>query len=257
MIDQHVLFLLLVGVAIGLASGYVGSFMVIKRMALVGDALTHVALPGMALALLYHVSPMIGAFIALIIAVVCIWYLEKSSEIYPEALVGIFFTASLALGILITPELELIEALFGNVERLNGTEGLLVIFFSILIIVTMHRLSKKLVLSVVSDELATSTGISTTTLNLIYLFLVGSVVALGVVFIGSLLTGALVIVPAVSAKNVSTSLKQYYILSMLFGAVASVTGLGLAYLYHVPSGPAVVLSSTVIFIITYIMRNKS
>src|SRR3972149_4318490 len=125
--EINLLILLATGVLVGASSGYIGSFMVLKRMSLVGDALSHVALPGMAIALLYGFSPIYGALIALSLAVVGIWYLGQHSEVYPEALVGVFFTASLAIGILITPEPELLEALFGNIESIKFIEGLIIV----------------------------------------------------------------------------------------------------------------------------------
>jgi len=120
MMENNLLFIALVGGFVAAASAYLGSIMILKRMALVGDALTHVALPGMAIAISLSINPTVGAFIALTLAVLGIWYLEKSSDTYPEALVGVFFTASLALGVLLTDEVELLEALFGNIENSNS-----------------------------------------------------------------------------------------------------------------------------------------
>jgi len=111
--------ILLVGALIGATSGYLGSFMVLKRMSLVGDALSHVALPGIAIAITLGINPLLGALVALVIATFGIWYLGEHSEVYPEALVGVFFTASLSLGLLLTPEPELLEALFRQ-NRDNG-----------------------------------------------------------------------------------------------------------------------------------------
>ena len=146
---------------------------------------------------------MLGALIALTLAVIGIWYLGEKSEIYPEALVGVFFTASLAIGILVTPEPELLEALFGNLESIGTMDGLITIAGAIVIFWATRLISKKLLLGVISEDLATSTGVNMPQVNLIYLLLVGLAVALGVKFVGTLLMGALVIVPAVSAKNLT------------------------------------------------------
>src|SRR6185369_772849 len=106
--NTNLLLLLIVGGLVGAVSGYLGSFMVIRRMSLVGDALSHVALPGIAIAITLGINPMFGALMALILAIIGIWYLGEHSEIYPEALVGVFFTASLSIGLLLTPEPELL-----------------------------------------------------------------------------------------------------------------------------------------------------
>lgn len=253
----NIIFLLLIGSAVGAAAGYLGSFMVLKRMSLVGDALSHVALPGMAIAIALHYSPMIGAFIALTIAVVGIWFLSEKSEIYPEAMVGIFFTSALAIGILITPEPDLLEALFGNIENINLIEGILAIILSIIILLLTKLLSKKLVLGIISEDLAKSTGIAISKVNLIYMLLVGTVVALGVKFVGTLLTGALVIIPAASAKNISHGISQYYIFSILFGVLSSVIGILMTNLFNFQSGASVVLTGIGIFSITYLIKKTA
>lgn len=248
------LFLLAVSALVGATAAYIGSFMVLKRMALVGDALSHVALPGLAIALTLHFAPMLGAFIALTIAVLGVWFFEETSEIYSEALVGIFFTFSLALGVLITPEPELLEALFGDISKISFNEGLLIILFSILIIIVTKLISQRLTLGIVSDELEKTVRVSSKQINLIYLFLVGAIVALGVKFIGTLLMGALVIIPASSAKNISKSMQSFYLLSMLFGAVSALLGVLIANYYRIPSGPIVVMVNVFIFLLTYLIK---
>jgi len=252
--NTNLLFLILIGSIVGAASGYLGSFMVIKRMSLVGDALSHVALPGIAIALSFGINPMLGAFVTLMFAVLGIWYLEKKSEIYPEALVGIFFTASLSIGILITPEPELLEALFGSIESITVLDGIVIALASALIFFLTNLIAKRLLLGVVSEDLAASGGVNVSKVNLVYLFLVGLVVALGVKFLGTLLTGALVIVPAVTAKNIARGIKSFQIYSIVFGILSTVIGVSLSSVVNIPSGPAVVLVSIFFFIMSYFAK---
>jgi ABC-type Mn2+/Zn2+ transport system permease subunit len=252
--DITLILLLVTGGFIGAASGYIGSFMVLKRMSLVGDALSHVALPGMAIALAFHFSPILGAMIALTIAVVGVWYFEQTSNIYPEALVGLFFTGSLALGILITPEPELLEALFGNIENITLFEAFCVICISCALLLVTKKIAKKIVLEIISKDLMQSIGISSKKIRFIYLLLVGCIVAIGVKFIGSLLMGALVIIPAVSAKNISSGMNQYFTLSILLGICSTVIGALLAHFLLLPTGPIVVLVSIFLFVLSYISK---
>lgn len=253
----NILLLVIIACLVGAASGYLGSFMVLKRMSLVGDALSHVALPGIAIALMVGINPILGAFIALTVAVLGIWYLAERSEVYPEALVGIFFTASLAIGILITPEPELLEALFGSIDKVTPIDGLVISAGSILIFLIAKAISKKLLLGVVSDDLAKTSGANMAKINLIYLLLVGLVVALGVKFLGTLLTGALVIIPAAAAKNISRSISSYFGNSILFGVLSAAGGIIIAKLSNYQTGPVVVLLSILIFAATYTLRAKS
>lgn len=246
--------LLLVGIFVGAAAGYLGSFMVLKRMSLVGDALSHVALPGLAIAIALQVNPFIGAFVALTIAVIGIWYFQQHTTVYPEALVGVFFTASLAIGILITPEPELLEALFGDITKISLFESLLAVIFSSVLISATYLISRSLLLGIISEDLATSVKVRVRLINLFYLLLVGSVVALGVKFVGTLLTGALVIIPAASAKNISRGLNSYYLISLFFGVISAVVGVLLSSYFHTAPGPLVVLSSITLFLLSYFYR---
>lgn len=254
--NTNLLILLITGALVGAVSGYLGSFMVLKRMSLVGDALSHVALPGMAIALILNLNPMLGAFVALTLAVVGVWYLSEKSEIYPEALVGVFFTASLAIGILITPQPELLEVLFGNFEKINIFDGAIIAASSILIFMAISSISKKLLLGIVSEDLAKAEGIKMKSINLIYLLLVGLVVALGVKFVGTLLMGALVVVPAVAAKNLAKSIKNYQLYGSLLGVVSVVFGLLISRYFHFSSGPIIILVSIFIFLLSYIFKMK-
>ncbi len=251
------LFLLLTGAAVGAAAGYLGSFMILKRMSLVGDALSHVALPGMAIAIMWHTSPIIGALAALTLAVIGIWHLQNHSSVYPDALVGIFFTASLSIGILITPQPDLLEALFGDLATISVPESLLAVFFSLVLIAVTYIISRRLLLTTISEDLATTSGIPVSKINLIYYLLVGAVVALGVKFVGTLLTGALVIIPAAAAKNLSRSLTAYSLLSIFFGLASAVIGVLIARSTGVAPGPIVVLTSVTFFLVTLVLKSLS
>ncbi len=236
-----IIYLLLIGGLVGAASGYLGSFMVLKRMSLVGDALSHVALPGIAIALTFGINPMLGAIFALFLAIIAVWFLSERSEVYPEALFGIFFTASLALGILLTPEPEIFEALFGNIDKITFIDGLIIVAGAATIFVITKLISKKLMLGIVSEDLAKAQKVNISQTNLIYLLLVGLVVALGVKFLGTLLTGALVIIPAVTAKNIAGSIRSYHLLSIAIGLLSTVFGIIIAKSFNLPTGPIVVL----------------
>lgn len=252
--NTNLLLLIILGGFIGAASGYLGSFMVLKRMSLVGDALSHVALPGIAIALTFGFNPMLGAILALLIAIIGVWYLGENSEIYPEAIIGIFFTTSLAIGVLLTPEPEIFEALFGNIDKVVGIDVVAILLGSLIIFVVTKMISKKLMLGVISEDLAKSQKINISKINLVYLLLVGLIVALGVKFLGTLLTGALVIIPAVTAKNMSKNMSSYHCLSIIFGIISASVGIVMAKIFNLSTGPIVVLVSIFFFILSNFFR---
>src|SRR5580698_6996542 len=108
-----------IALMVRMASGSVGPFILLRRMALVGDALSHVALPGIALALIYRLDPFYGVIVFLIGTAFLVFWLEGRSRVPPDAIVGLLFTASLAIGILIIPNSDVIESLFGAFPTLS------------------------------------------------------------------------------------------------------------------------------------------
>lgn len=252
----NIIFLTIVGAFVAAASAYIGSVMVLKRMSLVGDALSHVALPGIAIALTLNISPLLGALTALTVAVLGIWYLEKNSNNYPEALVGIFFTASLAIGILITDELDLLEALFGDIQKIGFIEGIVTIIISIIVCAVTYRIINNLIIGVISPELSKTQKINIDLINLIYLLIVGVIVSLGIKFVGTLLTGALVIIPAVAAKNISRGLRSYLLTSTVIGVTSSMIGIPLALVFNLPVGPIVVITCITVFVFSYAFKKE-
>ena len=223
-------------------------------MSLVGDVISHVALPGIAVALIFEVNPFFGAFAALFLAVIGIWLLERRTEIPSETLVGIFFALSLALGILITPEPELLEALFGDITKIGVSDAIITAVLTMIIFFTMFRIYRGLTLSVVSKELAQSTGINVSKTSFLFLLMVATVVALGLKVTGVFLMGALVIVPAAAAKNVSVGLTSFTRLAALFGGISALGGILFAGYFNLHPGPIVVLTSGVIFLLTLLFK---
>lgn len=245
---------LIVGVLIGLGAGYLGSFMIIKRMSLVGDVISHVALPGIAIALIFNVNPFFGAFTALFLAIVGIWFLERRTELPSETLVGIFFALSLALGILITPEPELLEALFGDITKIGLTDALITVVATILIFFTMFKIYRELTISIVSKQLAQSMGVNVSKISFLFLMMVAIIVALGLKVTGVFLMGALVIVPAAAAKNISVGLSSFTKFAALFGGISALGGILFANYFNLHPGPIVVLTSGVVFVLTLLFK---
>lgn len=243
---------LLVSIFVGISAGYLGSLMVLEKMALVGDALSHVALPGLALGYLFNFNPFIGGFAFLFVSAIVIWQVQRVTKISFEALVAAVFTLALAVGIIIVPETELLEALFGNITTVTIMDAAVAAIISVVAILLTRQIFPKLVLSMISEDLAVSKGVNVARINLLYLFLVSVVVAMGIKIVGTLLVGFLVVVPAIAAKNLSSNMFKYASLSTVFGGISAFVGVCLANLFGVVPGPMVVFSGIVIFAITIV-----
>lgn len=255
--DQNLILSLVVGIFVGAASAYLGSVMVLKRMALVGDALSHVALPGIGIALTYGINPFLGAFAALALGILLIWQIERATSIPTEALVGLIFAVSLAVGLLVTPEPELLEALFGDISKVSMLDAGLAVVLSLVVFATMLFIKNKLVLSLVSPDFAKAQGIKVVALNLVFLAMVAVIVALGVKVVGTLLMGSLVIIPAAASKNIASNLKIYGYLSLILGIISAVGGIILASVLNLPPGPLVVLASGATFLFSLLFARKA
>lgn len=246
---------ILIGTSVGLSAGYLGSLMVLKKMALVGDALSHVALPGLALGILFNFNPYLGAFAFLFASAVIVWHLGRVTKLSFETIVGAMFTLALAIGILIMRDrTELLEALFGDITQVTILETVVGVVVSAVALFLARMIYKKLVLGMISEDLAISKGIDVSKTNLLYLLLVSLVVAVGLKIVGSLLVGFLVIVPAAAAKNVSADLVKYSVLSAVFGAASTCSGILFSSYLNLEPGPLVVFSGIAIFVATVVAK---
>jgi ABC-type Mn2+/Zn2+ transport system permease subunit len=248
---------LLTGIFVGFSAGYLGSLMVLEKMALVGDALSHVALPGLALGFLYNFPPFLGAFAFLFASAVIIWHLGRVTKLSFETIVGAMFTLALAIGIFIIPNVDLLEALFGDITTVTILDAAVAVIISMIAAFLTKMIYKRLVLSMISEELAISKGINVGRINLLYLVLVSLVVAVGIKIVGTLLVGFLVIVPAAAAKNVSADLLKYAVLSAFFGVVSSCSGILFSSYWNLPTGPLVVFSGFIVFLATVLVKWKT
>ena len=241
---------------IAAAAGLLGSFVLLRRLALMGDALSHIALPGIALGILFHFNLFLGSLVFLITGVFGIWLIEHKTKLSVDTLTGIFFTMALALGALLTPEEELLEALFGDITRINSFDFWLASIFSLIILFALFALSKKLTLTMISPDLALSAGIKVHFLELAFLLIFGFIVAMGIKFTGALLMGSLVIIPAATARNLSRSMKMFQLLSIIIGVAGAFFGIAAFYFYQLPVGPIFVLFATALFFLSIFLRKN-
>ncbi|HQZ04166.1 MAG TPA: metal ABC transporter permease [Thauera sp.] len=235
---------------IGGAAAYLGSLMLSRRMALVAGPLGHLTLPGIALALLWGFDVSLGAFPFVILGVVLIWLIEMKTKLPMEAVTAVVFASGVAIAFLFLPIAQAEAALVGDISKASVADTVLSVVASLAIITTVKLTHKKLILGNISEDLAASEGINVKRYNLIYLFLIAVIVALGVKMVGGLLTAALVAIPPAAARNVGKNLRQYTLGAMAIGIASSVLGVVLFHATGWPAGPLIVLVSTAIFLVT-------
>ena len=239
-----------------MTASLLGAFIVVKRMALVGDVLSHVALPGIGLALLFNIDPIYGAAAFLLMAAFGTWFIEKKPSLPPEAIIGTFFTATLALGVILVPSEELFESLFGNLFAIGFKDALLIILVSLIIFILTLILARRLALVIAAPDLAKSVGFRPDFSYLAFLLLFALSVALGIKLIGSVLMGALTILPAVSARNFAWSLKSFLVFSVILGLFMTFIGILISNVFNFPSGPTVILTGIFFFGASLILKRS-
>ena len=236
------------------SAGIIGSFALMKKMTLAGDVISHVALPGLGLAFLFKINPIVGGTATLILGTILIWSLEKETGLATETTIGVIFAASVALGALITPKEDLIDALFGGFAATSLTgfiAGLLVVA---LIIIFLFKFKNRLVISLFSPELAAGSGINVNQVNLFYLLSFSLTVILGLQFLGALLVGALIIVPAAIGRQLAHSFETFLIASAAAGVISVTLGILVSTYFNLSLGPTIICIASILFILSLIRK---
>jgi len=252
----QLIYSLIAGISIGGVAGYLGSLMLQKRMSLAAGPLSHLAFPGVALAIVYGFDISLGAFPFIILGAVFIWILENKTKVPMDTLTALVFTVGVGASFLFLPIEEAEQALVGNISSIGPLETTLTFLFSLGIFFLIKSKMREMMIIGVSEDLAQIEGISVKKNSLIFIFSLAIIVALGVKLVGALLTIALVSIPAASAKNLSWSLKSFTVFSFLFGILAPLFGISFAKLFAMPAGILTILISAVFFLVTVFFQKN-
>lgn len=239
------------------AAGVIGSFALMKRTVLAGDVMSHIAIPGLGLAIIWSINPLLGGGLTLLAGIIIIWHLEKKTELSTEAAIGVIFASSVALGaLLINSKEELIDALFGGFGNLSLNEFIFGVAASIFVIGMVWMLRNKLIIGLFSPELASATGINVNRLNLWFLLLFGLTILSGIRFLGALLAGSLIIVPASAARQLTHTLGAFLSVSALLSILSVILGFLISRSYNLEFGPTVVVVSAAFFALSLFKKKK-
>jgi ABC-type Mn2+/Zn2+ transport system permease subunit len=243
--------------AMAVAAGLVGSFAVMRRMALASDALSHVALPGIGLALALQLNPVAGGLAALFLGTVLVWAVQYRTRISTETVIGVVFSLALALGSMIASGEELIEALFGGATGVPMVESVLGLLAATTIVVFVLSARHRLLISLVSADLARTARIDVPRLDLLYLLAFAVTVALGLRYLGVLLMGSLIIIPAATAKQVAKSLNAMLAVAAAVALLATLLGLYAAPRLGQDSGALIITFAAGFFFVSLLVRRRA
>jgi ABC-type Mn2+/Zn2+ transport system permease subunit len=242
--------------SMAVAAGLVGAFALMRRMTLAGDALSHVALPGIGVAILIGINPLAGALVALLGGALLIWALERRTRVATEAIIGVVFSAALAVGALLTTGEQLIDALFGAPRTLSPWELGAGLVGAGAVIAFMLLARDRLVLLFLSSDVARTAGIGVQRLSLLYLLAFALTVALGLRYLGALLMGSLIIIPAATARQLARNLNQMLGWSVGIAVFATVVGAWIAESTGHETGPLIVIVAASCFVVVTAVRRR-
>jgi ABC-type Mn2+/Zn2+ transport system permease subunit len=248
---------LALSVAMAIAAGLVGCFAVMRRMALASDAMSHVALPGIGIALVLHLHPVIGGVAALAVGALLVWGLERRIGISTETVIGVVFSLALALGSLLATGEELVDALLGAPGTLGRWELALGLAGAAAVVAFVLTQRDRLVLALVSRDIARTSGIRVARLELAYLLAFSMTVALGLRYLGVLLMGSLIIIPAAAAKHLARSLRGMLAIAVVVAVASTVAGEVLAARLHRPTGPVIIAIAASLFFVSLGFRRRA
>ena len=242
---------LIAAIGLTLATGPLGCFIVWRRMAYFSDATAHAAILGVAISLVFQVSIYAGVLaIALVLAVI-VWSMDGRRMASDTAL-GVLSHSMLAIGLVAVSlidgvRVDLEAYLFGDLLAVSRLDVGVIWIGALIILAILYWRWSSLVTATLNSELARASGISAKREGLMITLLTALVVALAIKVVGALLIGALLIIPAASARFLSRTPEQMAFLACLIGVLASLAGLNGAFALDTPAGPTIVCAAVGLF----------
>jgi manganese/iron transport system permease protein len=249
---------LLAAALVGVSCATIGVYVVLRRMAFIGDALAHTILPGLVLAYLLGWSLLAGALVGGLLSALVISWLSRRELVREDTAIGIVFTGMFALGVLVMSTQrsfrDLSQMLFGNILGVTPADLLLIAAVAAVVLATLALFHKELELTSFDPLYAQVIGLSPDAMRYALLFLLALTVVVGIQAVGVVLTSALLITPAAAAALLSHRLPRMMLIATAIAVGAGVVGLYASYYFRVSSGAAIVLACTACFAVVWIAQ---
>ena len=261
MLDDFLVRAMLAGVGVAIAAGPLGSFVVWKRMAFFGDALSHSALLGVALSFVLGINHIFGIiFIAALFSLIIVT-LQKQKSYSSDTLLGIMAHSALAIGLVTISfvdeiRVDLMSFLFGDILATDKIDILWIYSGTIISLLVLWRMWKPLVLTTLNRDIAKVEGVNVDLVRLQFMLLISLLVALSIKIVGILLVTSLLIIPAATARRFSTTPEGMAVIASIIGVISVVLGLLASMKWDTPSGPSIVVAALLLFVTSSLVRAK-
>ncbi|MFD1039676.1 metal ABC transporter permease [Virgibacillus byunsanensis] len=252
----------LTGLLIGIIAPLLGTFIVVRRLSLIADALSHVTLAGIAFGLLIEkkfaiaiITPLYSGMAFSVIGSVLIEKLRGVYKAYQELAIPIILSGGVGLSVIFISladgfNTELFNYLFGSVSAVSQNDFLSILGISIFIVIIITLFYKELFTLSFDEEHATVSGIHAKRIHLLFIVLTALVIAASIRIVGVLLVSALMTLPVAASMRLARSFKQMITFSILFGELAVIAGLISGYYFSIPPGGTIVMISIIILLLS-------
>ena len=253
---------LIVSVAVGIIAPVMGSYVVSRGLALMGDALSHAVLPGVVVAVLLGLNPVLGTIPVAIIMAVLIGYLSRRTGFSEDTTIGILFVGLFALGLAILSmarglPIRLEDILLGQVLGVSWRDVYATLGLGILALVLLYSFHKELVFATFDPIGARVAGLRTGFLDNVLLAVLALVIVVALQAVGIILVLAMLIVPAATARLLVRRFAPSMFVGALLGIGVAIAGLYLSFYLNLPSGPAMTLVAVAFFAISVAIRRRA
>ncbi|QCB27373.1 anchored repeat-type ABC transporter permease subunit [Corynebacterium endometrii] len=248
---------LIASVLAAIVCGAVGSYVVLRGMAFIGDAVSHAVFPGLAIAFALQASVLLGGAVAGAVVAVLIALFSQKRHVREDSIIGIFFAAAFALGMVMISRVEgytasLTSFLFGSLTGVSWADLATSVSVSIVTLIALATLRPQLTAVCLDRETARAMGLPILALDLVLYLCVTAAVVMSVATIGNVLVLALLITPAATARLFTRDLRTLMLAAAILGAVGSFLGIYLAWAIDLPAGATIVLTLTTFFLIAWV-----
>ncbi|WP_345979972.1 metal ABC transporter permease [Sulfurimonas sp. HSL3-2] len=238
-----------------------GSFVVLKRYSMMTETLAHSALVGVAVGLFAGLSPLWMAVVMAIFSAWLIEYLRSTFHLYSDAILAIFLSGGLALAIIIVSlggafNNSLFSYLFGSILAVSDEDLVTMAIFGSIALVLLLGFSKELFFISYDEEVAQTSGIKVKMLNYLLVTIVAVIIALSIRVVGTLLIGALMVIPSIAALQYRQGFLKTVLISLAFALLSVVIGMTLSYYYSLPSGATIVMCVILFFVISLVVNKR-
>jgi zinc transport system permease protein len=248
----------IVGILLAVIIPCIGIIVVLKRLSMIGDALSHTSLAGVAAGLIIGINPILGSIIACTLAALGIEAIRKKIPKYAEMSIAIVMSTGVGLaGILsgfVKNTANFNSFLFGSIVAISDFETMLVIIISCIVILTFVLLYKELFYIALDEQSARLAGIPVKTINFIFTILTAITVSIAARTVGALIVSSMMVVPVACAMQLGKSYKQTVIYSIIFAVFSMLTGLYAAYYAGLKPGGTIVLTGVMCLIVIICIR---